>query len=769
MTRVTRLAAALVLSLAGSARGAGLLSATVPADGGLPPAATTASGSMGSGPAGSPAARPEPPSPLPEPADQPESATPAVARRVSASQLFERLDQIEEDLRALRTTPAGSGSPTTGSSVPAAGAGEAPALGPSGASAYPEVVVSASRPRSNLQDIPATVDVVAVGDLKPTGGDAAGDALARAGLASLFRYPAAFQNLYVRGYKLSENPENSQVSVLIGGRPAGASNLGEMPLEGLERIEVVRGAGSALFGSSAMGGAINLVPRRGRGAPAGTVAAEGGSWDDRRLRADYGGEAGPVDFAVSANRLTAGAYQVPGVAAPQAATRDEWNGSANVGVTFAGANRLGVAGYGFFGDRLGNPGSLSFPEDPGAFYRKRFTTGEVDLTGSAAGLSWDQAVYASREAQVFHDLFGGFATLTNSIGDQTGGKHLLTAEAPGLGAVTAGVEWFRRTSEDTSPDSTPFQPQSRTRNLAGLAEARVRVPATPVTLSGGVRLDRFTETAAQPSDGLPIPGTLDRESTWRAVTARGGVVADLAPVRLHASVGSGFRAPVAYELASNYTDPFGFTYRGNPGLDPERSLTAEAGASVTAGRAEATLTGFRTRFDRKIQRVLNDAGEQTWVNLDGASVGGLEGKLEFALPGRGSVAVKPYVDGTYHARLRDEDPTDNVRNGTAVLLYVPRWFGGAGLGVADRPGQAQGWSGRVAASAQGLVYQQDFTNGGVVTLPPFAVFSLEAAYWPNDAIRIYATVDNALDQRIEYVLDYPVPGLTALAGVEVRI
>src|SRR5204863_302691 len=133
-----------------------------------------------------------------------------------------------------------------------------------------------SAPRSPVSQIPSSVTLVPAADFPAGGGDGAGEALAAAGLGSLMRYPGALDSIRLRGFSTDAqgSSENSRVGILVDGRPAGGTNPAKLPLEGLERIEVIRGAGSALYGSSAMGGVVNLVPKRGRGEPAGTVAVE---------------------------------------------------------------------------------------------------------------------------------------------------------------------------------------------------------------------------------------------------------------------------------------------------------------------------------------------------------------------------------------------------------------------------------------------------------------------------------------------------------------
>ena len=86
--------------------------------------------------------------------------------------------------------------------------------------------------------------------------------------------------------------------------PGGAANLANIPLDNVERIEVVRGPQSALYGSQAMGGVVNIITRSGGAEPRSTLRVEGGTLGTLNTYASTGGAAGDVDYFLSLSRRT---------------------------------------------------------------------------------------------------------------------------------------------------------------------------------------------------------------------------------------------------------------------------------------------------------------------------------------------------------------------------------------------------------------------------------------------------------------------------------
>src|SRR5262249_15765312 len=103
----------------------------------------------------------------------------------------------------------------------------------------------------------------------------------------------------------------TQVQVLIDGvrvksTTTGDFDFADLTLDDVERIEVVRGPQSTIYGADAIGGVINIITKQGPGAPAAFVDLEGGNYDPVRVRAGASGAVGPWSFSLGVSRLDFG-------------------------------------------------------------------------------------------------------------------------------------------------------------------------------------------------------------------------------------------------------------------------------------------------------------------------------------------------------------------------------------------------------------------------------------------------------------------------------
>ncbi len=113
--------------------------------------------------------------------------------------------------------------------------------------------------------------------------------------------PGQLTSVFIRGTR------SDQAQVLLDGIPfnqglSGAFNFADFTNDNIARIEVIRGPQSALYGSQASGGVINLITRRGEGQPTGSAYFEGGSYDSFREAGGASGQFGPIDFSFGISR-----------------------------------------------------------------------------------------------------------------------------------------------------------------------------------------------------------------------------------------------------------------------------------------------------------------------------------------------------------------------------------------------------------------------------------------------------------------------------------
>ena len=166
-----------------------------------------------------------------------------------------------------------------------------------------QVVVSSSLGGALLPQVGSSVSLVTGGDLE--------DRAAQNAYESLRGIPGVEVNqtgrrggvtgVFIRGGESKYN------SVMVDGVPmndfGGGMDMASLPADGIERVEITRGPQSALYGANAVTGVINIVSRRGEGAPEFTALAEGGSYSTRRFATGGSGLSRGFSWAYNLSRL----------------------------------------------------------------------------------------------------------------------------------------------------------------------------------------------------------------------------------------------------------------------------------------------------------------------------------------------------------------------------------------------------------------------------------------------------------------------------------
>jgi iron complex outermembrane receptor protein len=241
----------------------------------------------------------------------------------------------------------------------------------------PPVTISAPArlPGAPLPDgsVPATVQTITGEEIRRSGAVTLQDYLKRLpGVTLNDEQGNAFQpGVQLRGFQVSPVTGVPQgVSVFVDGVRVNEPTVDEVnfdliPLDDVERIELIRGP-SAVFGRNTLGGSLNIVTRRGSGAPEIVTSAEGGSFDRQKYRASLGGAGGPIDYYVSGSLLREEGWRERGAAKLDKAfgKLGYRGGDTDVWLSFQYAN-----------DRIEQPGSLP-PDDVRAHRARNFTAGD---------------------------------------------------------------------------------------------------------------------------------------------------------------------------------------------------------------------------------------------------------------------------------------------------------------------------------------------------------------------------------------------------------
>ena len=347
-----------------------------------------------------------------------------------------------------------------------------------------------------------------------------------------------------------------------------------VPLDEVERIEVLAGAGSSLHGADALGGTINIVTRRGR-QPARVEAAGGsfGTWDGR-ARADWNRAA----FAGSVARSD-------GFMADRDYTTAALSGRVDLGgglVARAGYLDREFGANGFYG---ASPSREWTSQWLTSLERTRAAAGAWTITWRAAARSHrDRFLWDARRPGVLENLHRSHAvTGTVHAERPVGAGTRLTVGADG------GGDWVRSTNLGDHA-------YARGAVFGQLLHRRGRAFVSPA-----LRIDRYSRFGGAVSPSIAAGAWLGR-------------------VKLRASAGHAFRVPTFTELY--YRDP---AHEASGALDPERAWSVEGGADLPAGVWQLGATGF-VRLERDVIDWVRASPAERWrtMNVRRATTPGFE-------------------------------------------------------------------------------------------------------------------------------------------------
>lgn len=599
----------------------------------------------------------------------------------------------------------------------------------------PPVVVTATLVPIAASAAAATVTVISGDALRAQGITTVADALRLVPGATIVATGSfgGQTSLFLRG------GESDYVKVLVDGvpqnQPGGFFDFANLGTEDVERIEIVRGPVSVLYGSDAVTGVVQVFTRSGAGQSAGRLALGVGGYGSAWGEASVSGGGAALQYTVMAARhTTSGIYDFNNdyrrdVAGIQLRLHPDARTRARVSARYA----EGV--FHFPTDFIGVPSdSDQHTSDRGPSVAFEVVHSVSHRVAAQVSVAYHREVSRYDDGQ---DSPGDTTVFCCSHSRDVLRRLVLGARADvhleGATVLTAGIELERQRQGGTTLDTARHNTALYAQGLVGVGRA------LSVTLGG--RVD-------------------DNQQFGRHVTGRIGAAWRLnGSTRLRASAGSGFKEPSFFE---NFAG--GFT-RGNPRLRPEQSTSWEVGLEHTAlqGRAAASATYFDQRFRDLIQYSPAPVGPDSanYVNVGDAIARGIE-LWSHVLLGSGMS-----VEGTYTV-LRSRDLATGQR-----LPRRPARTAAVRLeGRVARRGTVT-----VVAQYTGTRDDQDFATfpATAVTLPAHTVVDASAAYrvilahGQRPGVFLIGRITNLFDTRYEAVTHFRSPRRALFLGVSFDI
>lgn len=613
------------------------------------------------------------------------------------------------------------------------------------------VVVSASKVPRPAATLSQAVTVLSGDDLRARGVTRVSDALREVPGASLVQSGSygALTSLFLRG------GESRYTKVLIDGvpvnAPGGYFDFSHLTTDNIDRIEIVRGPASVLYGPDAVTGIVQIFTRRGSDQRRASITARGGTYHSFDFNGDAVGSSPFGRFSFGAGHHSTDGilpfnneYRNGTLSTALTLARDD-RGDANI------AARYTTAEFHYPTDFTGQPvdsnsyrvqhrltAGLDVGRDLSANVRARLLAGNNDVSD----LSEDIAIpFGSTTPQ--HSAF-------RSRGYRRSAEGRVAFFLPTDVTVTVGAT-YEKEHENSSNWSGPVG--GSTTQTDSFDASRHNIAYYSEML--GNLADRLSYT---------VSGRVDDNSDYRRFgTYRLGASTIIIPaLRIRTSLSTAFNAP-----AFNQLRPTLYT-TGSPNLRPEKNVSAELGVSTGfhADVFQFSTSYFTQRFSDLIQYVNGTPPtfKGSFANLTAATSNGYEAELQLTpiTNWRGSASytiVNPRVtriDPGYQGSERAGDALIRrpTHSGSLVLSYArPR---GASLGT--------------AVSYVGKRPDLDFAQfpSPRVTLSAYTKVDLSAEYplsGPGRAgLTFSARIENVFNRRYEDVLNFATPGRTVLIG-----
>jgi len=586
-----------------------------------------------------------------------------------------------------------------------------------------QVVVSATRFDIPLDQSPASVSVISSKDLEQKQTERVSDALRDVPGVSVVQTGTAGQltSVFMRGLP------SEDMQVLLDGIPinqglSGAMNFADFVTDDIDRIEVVRGPQSTIYGPRALAGVIQLFTKQGTGTPGVMVAAEGGSYDSFREWAESDGKIEQFDYSVGASRLDT----------ENARPNNNYRNTAaiaDVGWSPDETLRIGSL-FTYSVSDTGNPNTIFDPRPIDHFLTERWLIGpHIDWKATDW---WEHKLIFDydHERQINNPNEDGFVGPTRALFERTQVDYQNDLRPTSWLTLTSGFFYSRVNAGQERP-FVQFGPtfiSDHTNEIAGFLQATLTPVENLIFVAGG-RFDHFNQFGG----------------VWTYRVA-GSYKIDKTDTTLHSSVATGFSPP------SSQDKIFG----NNPNLEPEKDFGWDIGIEQRLWERRVTL-GL-TYFHNDLSNVIGFNGLFQTLNLGAAVTQGLEAELR----------AQPIADLVFTASYTYLD----ARKTSSADISQPQ-----GARLPRRPRNEVYVSAsylwwkklRTTIEAKFVNAREELNFGGPnFDIEDYSFVNIAAEYEVNPYLSIFGRIDNLTNEHYSEVFGFPALGRAAYGGIKVQ-
>jgi len=589
----------------------------------------------------------------------------------------------------------------------------------SDASEADAIVVSATRIPQSIRDVGVSVSVVPRERIEELNAQNVGEVLDEVMDAKVNTYGSmgAESDITLRG------SSGNQVLVMVDGRPVnvasvGMTDLSMYPVDQIERIEVIRGPSSVLYGAGAMAGVVNIVTRDPPKQLTTDLTTSYGTKNTRIIQLDNGARIGDLGYLITASQNASDGWR-------ENSACDGYNIAGKLDYDMSQESRL-VLNSGFSRQNKGVPGSTSWETPNAKQYDRQYW---FDLTHKyefETNSCLTSKAFLNQNWQDFKDpdSFTDDISQNNKAGVDIQQTLPLGERQMFLGGIYIENDYVN--IHDTNNVSLI----GGNRDLftgAGFLQDEIKL-LERFTATPGLRCDIQSQWGAELSPKL--------SALYKIIEGTG----------LKASVGRGFRAPTVDELY--WRDEYS---QGNPDLRPEESFSYDAGIQQQLGeKSTFQVSLFQNHVKNLIAWFDDGKGVYTAQNVNDALLQGVETEL--------AMQFTKEISGTLNYTLLGAKDTSGQYDGETLTYRPKNKFGG-------RLGYQSQWGLKLNVNADytDSVYTDRANTqelGGFMTLGAYAGQTI------FKGVEIFARGDNILDKQYQLVNGFPMPGFSVMGGVK---
>ncbi len=609
----------------------------------------------------------------------------------------------------------------------------------------PTIVVTANRTPTPLARVGQSISIIDLPELERRQSQTVADVLRTIPGVTIARNGGlgGVASVFIRG------ADSEQTVALIDGvklndpsTPGGGFNFGNLMIGNIERIEVLRGSQSVLWGSQAIAGVVNMITRRPTERLAVNARGEVGYRGTANLVANVSGQAGPLSASVGGGWLRSDGISAFAESRGGREPDGYENWGANANLTLALGDDVSVDARGWLSRGRVNQDGFPPPSFAFADVNETAVTREiVGYTGINAALFGGRL--RNRLGLAITDTDRRNSVPTSSVPSFAGEGRNERIEYQGIAALADGWEATFGAEQEISRFATSSNGGAVTSGRARLYSLYANLVASPaagLTLTGGVRRDDH-----------------DRFGDATSLAASGVYTLGASGTTLRASYAEGFKAPSLFQLLSNF---------GNSLLRPERARGWDAGVTqaLAGGRLQLAATWFQRdsrdliifiSCPQPLAGICTGRPFGTYDNIARARAEGLEAALTLKpVDGLTLQASHTYVDSRNrtpgNANLNRRLPRRPEHSSSLAVDY--RWGFGLETGVSL------------------LNVGPSFENASNATrLPGYTLVDVRAALPVGKRLELTARIENLFNAAYETALRFGQPGRAGYIGARVRI